>query len=98
MTILVILRWLMTWAATQAKANFSEVLDKAETSGPQRVTRRKREFFLITGEDLAERTGSKVAEGSKPFRSAWDALGGPEIGKFDFEIPRSKSKARWVKF
>jgi prevent-host-death family protein len=85
----------MTWAATQAKANFSAVLDKAETSGPQKVTRRKREFFLITKEDLAERTGAKE---SRPFRSAWDALGPPDMELFDFEFPRSKSKGRAVKF
>ncbi len=40
----------MTWAATQAKAKFSEVLDKAETEGPQLVRRRKREFYVIARE------------------------------------------------
>jgi prevent-host-death family protein len=88
----------MTWAATQAKANFSEVLDKAETSGPQKVTRRKREFFLITKEDLAERTRTKVAEESRPFRSAWDALGPPDMELFDVEFPRLPLKIRPVDF
>jgi prevent-host-death family protein len=42
----------MTWAATQAKAKFSEILDKAETEGRQLVSRRKREFYVITKEEL----------------------------------------------
>lgn len=40
----------MTWAATQAKAKFSEVLDKAEAEGPQLVRRRKRDFYVVTKE------------------------------------------------
>jgi prevent-host-death family protein len=51
----------MTWAATQAKAKFSEVLDRAETAGPQLVKRRKQEFLVITREDFAERTGGSSA-------------------------------------
>lgn len=42
----------MTWAATQAKAKFSEVLDKAEAEGPQLVRRRKREFYVITKDEF----------------------------------------------
>ena len=85
----------MTWAATQAKAKFSEVLDKAETSGPQLVKRRKREFLVITKEDFAARTTVAV---EKPFVSAWDALA-PSSGElFDVDFPRSRSKGRAVKF
>jgi prevent-host-death family protein len=43
------------WAATQAKAKFSEVLDKAETAGPQRIERRKKRFVLLTEEQYAQR-------------------------------------------
>ena len=49
----------MTWAATEAKAKFSEVLDKAETSGPQYVTRRKREFVVLTREEHEKRGTSQ---------------------------------------
>ena len=44
----------MNWAATQAKAKFSEVLDRAESEGPQVVLRRKREFVVMTREQLGE--------------------------------------------
>lgn len=50
MTIMVIWSKVMTWAATQAKAKFSEVLDRAETEGPQIVRRRKREYCVMTRE------------------------------------------------
>jgi prevent-host-death family protein len=39
-----------SWGATQAKAKFSEVLDKAASEGPQLVRRRKQEFFVLTRE------------------------------------------------
>lgn len=86
----------MTWAATQAKAKFSEVLDRAETEGPQLVKRRNREFVVITKDDLAKRTTVEAAE--KPFVSAWDAMKPSFDERYDFDIPRTKSKARWVKF
>lgn len=56
----------MTWAATQAKAKFSEVLDKAETEGPQVVRRRKHEFVVITREEYDALPKSAAAsEGAK---------------------------------
>jgi prevent-host-death family protein len=42
------------WGAAKAKARFSEVLDKAQTEGPQLVTRRKEEFWVVTRERLSE--------------------------------------------
>jgi prevent-host-death family protein len=88
----------MTWAVAEAKAKFSEVLDRAETAGPQVVTRRKREFVVMTREESDRRMAAKVAETPKPFVSAWDALGPPDMELFDVDFPRSKSKGRAVKF
>jgi len=86
----------MAWAATQAKAKFSEVLDRAEKSGPQLITRRKREFLVITKDEFAKRTSTSEVE--QPFVSAWDAMKPSFEERYDFDIPRTKSKARWVKF
>ena len=61
------------------------------------MKRRKREFLLMTKEDFAERTAPKVGE-PKPFVSAWEALGGPDMELFDVDFPRSKSKGRAAKF
>jgi hypothetical protein len=62
------------------------------------VRRRKLEFVLMTREEDEKRNVAKAAERPKPFVSAWDAMGGPDTAQFDFDIPRTKSKARWVKF
>jgi prevent-host-death family protein len=85
----------MTWAVAEAKAKFSEVLDKVETSGPQIVTRRKREYIVLTREQYEKR---EAEEESKPFVSAWDALAPSSGAKFDVEFERTRSKARAVKF
>lgn len=85
-----------SWGVAQAKAQFSAVLDKAESEGPQLVKRRKREFYIVTKEQLAQQAEAVVAE--KPFVSAWDALA-PSSGEFfDVDFPRSKSKGRTVRF
>jgi hypothetical protein len=84
----------MTWAATQAKAQFSAVLDKAESEGPQVLERRKKRFILLTEEQY----DSKTDTAKKPFRSAWDALA-PSSGElFDVEFPRVPLKVRPVDF
>ncbi len=86
-----------SWGATQAKANFSAVLDKAETEGPQLVTRRRREFYVLTREQM-EASKQPASEQKKLFVSAWDALR-PSSGKlFDVDLPRLRSKLRVVKF
>jgi prevent-host-death family protein len=36
-----------TWTVADAKAKFSEVLDKAETEGPQRITRHGRTAVIV---------------------------------------------------
>ena len=85
------------WGVAEAKARFSAVLDKAETEGPQLVTRRKREFLVMTKEQLAERVAPVAKEG-KPFVSAWDALRPSSELCFDFDFPRAKGKSRAAKF
>ncbi len=48
----------MTWAVATAKARFSALLDDAETKGPQRVTRRRKEFLVVTEEQWAQHSAS----------------------------------------
>lgn len=40
------------WQVTTAKTHFSELLDRAETEGPQRVQRRGRTYVILTEEAL----------------------------------------------
>ena len=84
-----------SWGVAQAKAQFSAVLDKVEIEGPQLVKRRKREFYIVTKEQLAETKG--VIE-TKPFVSAWDALRPSFNDRYDVEFPRLKGKTRKVDF
>ena len=85
-----------SWGATEAKARFSAVLDQAETEGPQLVRRRKREFYVLTREQMES---GNCATSTKPvFESGWDALA-PSSGElFDVDFPRLGSEARVVEF
>ncbi len=88
-----------SWRATEAKAKFSAVLDKAESEGPQLVRRRKKTFVLLTEEELEERTKNKgVVEMKAPEQSAWDALRPSAELRFDYEFPRVRGKVRPAKF
>jgi prevent-host-death family protein len=44
-----------TWTVAEAKAKFSEVLDRAETDGPQRVTRHGRDAAVVVSAEEWER-------------------------------------------
>jgi antitoxin Phd len=40
-----------TWSLADAKAKFSEVVEKAKTEGPQRVTRNGRDAVVVVSAD-----------------------------------------------
>ena len=85
-----------SWGAAEAKARFSAVLDKAEAEGPQLVRRRKREFYVVTREQMEEGKGAGMAKRER--ESGWDALA-PSSGElFDVDFPRLGSEARVVEF
>jgi len=44
-----------TWTVAEAKAKFSEVLDRARTEGPQRVTRHGRDAAVVVSAEEWER-------------------------------------------
>lgn len=44
-----------TWTVAEAKAKFSEVIDRAETKGPQTVTRNGRTAAIVVAADEWER-------------------------------------------
>jgi prevent-host-death family protein len=84
------------WQATQAKAKFSELLDKTEAEGPQLVKRRKREFYVLTSEQLEMHKKAARPAAAEPFVSGWDALRPRFAEFFDAEFPRMKGKFRKV--
>ena len=83
-----------TWRVAEAKARFSAVLDKAVSEGPQLVTRRSQQFYVVTKAQLED---EKLRVESKPSVSAWDALKPSFDERFrDVEFPRLSSKPRLI--
>ena len=85
----------MTWAATLAKAKFSEVLDKAESDGPQLVRRRKQEFYVLTREQYATAATPKKSPTRKKQNLAEFFRDSPLSGS-GIDIRRLKLKPRHV--
>jgi len=86
------------WQATNAKAKFSGLLDAAESEGPQLIRRRKQTFVVTTEVEIERRLDEARKGKRKKFISAWDALRPSFDARYDFEVPRIKSKPRWVSF
>jgi len=85
------------WRVAEAKAKFSEMLDRTEHEGPQVVRRKSREFYILTREQLESHAQPATGK-PKPFVSAWDALRPSFEHRYDVEFPRAKGKARAVDF
>lgn len=79
-----------SWGVTKAKEEFSAVLDKAETEGPQIVERGERRFIVLTEEELARRTAG--IETPQPGKTSgqvlWEALRPRQEECMDFEVSR----------
>ena len=84
-----------TWKATQAKAQFSAMLDRAETEGPQLVQRRNKTFVVLTQEQLEKGRGQNQETSG---RSLWALLRCPPEDGVDVEFPRMTGEPRWVDF
>ena len=57
------------WTVAEAKAKFSEVLERAEKEGPQRITKHGRETaVVVSAEEWAKKT--KPKESLAEFREA----------------------------
>jgi prevent-host-death family protein len=51
---------IQTWTVAEAKAKFSEVLDRAESDGPQTITRKGRTAAVVVGAEEWERKTRRV--------------------------------------
>jgi len=49
-----------TWTVAQAKAKFSEVIDRAVSQGPQTITRKGRSTAVIVGAEEWQRKSARV--------------------------------------
>lgn len=93
----------MTWAVAEAKAKFSEVLDKAETSGPQVVRRRNREYLIMTKEehDASPQVAKLLREGApapEKYKNLVEFFRDSPLADLNLDLDRVKLKPRRVDF
>lgn len=82
-----------TWAAAEAKAKFSEVIDQALHSGPQTITRHGvEEVIIVSKTEWEERTRPRKHKNLAEF-----FLNSPLRGS-SIKLERMKSTPRPVKF
>ncbi|HXR97341.1 MAG TPA: type II toxin-antitoxin system Phd/YefM family antitoxin [Terriglobales bacterium] len=77
------------WQLHAAKARLSELLDRAQTEGPQAITRHGKRRAVV----LCDRDYQALVVNHKDFRAY--LLGGPKVRSF--ATPRSSSRGRDVK-
>lgn len=53
-----------TWTVAEAKAKFSEVIEKARHQGPQAITRHGKSAVVVVDAELWERTRRRELRGS----------------------------------
>jgi prevent-host-death family protein len=80
-----------TWTVAEAKAKFSEVIDRAESTGPQVITRSGRKTVVIVSADEWDRKTKRVGNLAEFF--AESPLPGSRVN-----IKRSKERARKIDF
>ena len=77
-----------TWKLEDAKARFSEVVRRARSEGPQRVTVRGRDAVVV----IAEEVLAKLQSAKPPRRNLVEFLQGLGIG--DMDIARDRDTGR----
>jgi hypothetical protein len=92
-----------TWGATEAKAKFSAVLNKAKKEGPQVVRRRDEEYIVCDQSAVsdAERLADVDVDedGKTSGQRLWESLRcPPEDGVDDVDFPRMTGHLRKVDF
>jgi prevent-host-death family protein len=58
------------WTVAEAKAKFSEVLERAQSEGPQTITRNGRTAAIVVGADEWERKTHRVGNLAEFFASS----------------------------
>jgi prevent-host-death family protein len=78
-----------TWTVAEAKAKFSEVIDRAHTEGPQVITRSGRRAVVIVAADEWERKTRRVG-------NLAEFLAASPLRSSGLKIRRSKDRQRKV--
>ena len=77
------------WTVAEAKAKFSEVIDRAMSLGPQTITRKGRTAVVIVGADEWQRKTTRVGNLAEFFASS--PLRGSKL-----KIRRLKNRSRKI--
>lgn len=80
-----------TWTVAEAKAKFSEVIDRAESTGPQVVTRSGRKTVVIVAADEWDRKTRRVGNLAEFFAVS-------PLRESGVSVRRSKERARKIDF
>jgi prevent-host-death family protein len=84
-----------TWGIAQAKAQLSEVVHRAEKSGPQKISRSGREVAVLVSMEEWERIEQERQLSPAPgIGSLAVILRNSPLRGSDLEIPRFKSRKR----
>ena len=76
-----------TWTVAQAKAKFSEVIDKAQSEGPQTITRNGRKTVIVVSAEEWERRARRQGTLADFFASS-------PLRDSGLDIERSPDEAR----
>ena len=80
-----------TWTVAEAKAKFSEVIDRAESTGPQVITRSGRKTVVIVAADEWDRKTRRVG-------NLAEFLAASPLRESGVNVRRSKERARKIDF
>jgi prevent-host-death family protein len=83
-----------SWGVALAKAQFSELVEQAETNGPQEITRNGKPVAILVSQD----EWNKKARPSTHERNMADFFQSSPLRGSGIDLRRSRSKARMVKF
>jgi prevent-host-death family protein len=76
-----------TWTIAEAKAKFSEVVDRARTDGPQTITRNGRTAAVVVSADEWERKTKRTG-------NLAEFLAGSPLRGSELKVRRSKERPR----
>ncbi len=75
-----------TWTVAEAKAKFSEVLDKAQNEGPQRITRHGRTTAMVVAAKEWDRKANKEGTLAEFFASSPLRGAGLKAGRLNMKL------------
>jgi prevent-host-death family protein len=78
------------WTVAEAKAKFSEVIDRALTQGPQTITRKGRPTAVIVGAEEWERKSTRVG-------NLAEFLAASPLRGSGLRLPSRKSRPRKIR-